>query len=151
MSLSNLRCGDSGVPRSTQSPSEVLCAPHYCPNSPVSSSVNTAITSPLSRASILAAAGLWLSACVYRIDIQQGNLLEESTIDQVEIGMTHSQVRFLLGSPMVEDSFHQNRWDYTYYFQRGRSRDIERRWFIVYFEEDRVVHLEKNAVIEPPS
>lgn len=111
--------------------------------------MNTAIIRPLAKAGILAAAGLWLSACIYRIDIQQGNLLEESVIEQVEIGMTRSQVQFLLGTPMVEDSFHQDRWDYTYYLQQGRSQDIERRWFIVYFEDDRVTSLDKNALIEP--
>ena len=94
---------------------------------------------------------LWLSACIYRIDIQQGNLLEEDIIEQVEIGMTRSQVEFLLGSPMIEDSFHPDRWDYTYYFQQGRSQDIEQRWFIGYFQGDRVVNLEKNAIIEPAS
>ncbi len=93
--------------------------------------------------------GLWLCACIYRLDIEQGNRLEESVIDQIEIGMTRSQVQFLLGSPMVADSFHQDRWDYTYYFKRGRSREVERRWFVVYFENDRVATLDKNAVLEP--
>lgn len=95
--------------------------------------------------------GLWLCACIYRLDIEQGNRLEESVIDQIEIGMTRSQVQFLLGSPMVADSFHQDRWDYTYYFKRGRSREIERRWFVVYFENDRVATLDKYAVLEPLS
>ena len=96
------------------------------------------------------AAALWLTGCVYRIDIQQGNLLEEEAIEQVQIGMTRSQVRFLLGTPMITDAFHRDRWDYTYYFRQGRSRDIERRWFIVYFESDRVVRLERDAVVSPP-
>ena len=113
--------------------------------------MNTTSLRPVAQASVLIAAGLCLGACIYRIDIQQGNLLEESVIEQVEIGMTRSQVLFLLGSPMVVDSFHQNRWDYTYYFQHGRSRDIERRWFVVYFEGDRVASLDRNAVPEPPS
>ncbi len=113
--------------------------------------MNTTRLRPISKASVLIAAGLCLGACIYRIDIQQGNLLEESVIEQVQIGMTRSQVQFLLGSPMVEDSFHQNRWDYTYYFQHGRSKDIERRWFVVYFDNDRVASLDRNAVIEPPS
>jgi outer membrane protein assembly factor BamE len=116
----------------------------------VRSTVNLALLRPIYRTSILAAA-LLLSACIFRIDIQQGNLLEESVIDQVAVGMTRSQVQFLLGSPMVADSFHENRWDYTYYFKQGRSQETERRWFIVYFEADRVVDLDKNAVIEPPS
>lgn len=95
------------------------------------------------------AAGLCLSGCVYRIDIQQGNLLEESVIEQVEIGMTRSQVQFLLGTPMVSDTFHHDRWDYAYYFRQGRSRDVERRWLIVYFEGDRVTQLDRDAVVNP--
>ena len=114
------------------------------------STVNLAPLRRIFRTSILAAA-LLLGACIFRIDIQQGNLLEESAIDQVAVGMTRSQVQFLLGSPMIADSFHENRWDYTYYFKQGRSQETERRWFIVYFEADRVVNLDKNAVIEPPS
>jgi len=97
------------------------------------------------------AAMLLCSACVYRIDIQQGNLLDESLIEQVEVGMTRSQVQFLLGTPMVSDSFHRNRWDYTYYLKRGRSRDVERRWFIVFFQEDRVVRLDRDAILIPTS
>ena len=89
-------------------------------------------TSPLSTATVLLAmdsasfdrpAALALTACVYRIDIQQGNLLDHVDIDQIEVGMTRSQVQFLLGTPMVADSFHRDRWDYAYYFRRGRSRD----------------------------
>lgn len=90
-----------------------------------------------------------LTACVYRIDIQQGNLLDDEDIDQVEVGMTRSQVQFLLGTPMVSDSFHQNRWDYAYSLQRGRSRNIERRWVIVYFENDRVARVERDVPMEP--
>ena len=92
---------------------------------------------------------LVLTACVYRIDIQQGNLLEEDVIDQVELGMTRSQVQFLLGTPMIADSFHQDRWDYTYYFRRGRSRNIDQRWFIVYFEGDEVVRIDRDAAVFP--
>ncbi len=113
--------------------------------------MNTTSFRLICRASFLVAMGLWLCACIYRLDIEQGNRLEESVIDQIEIGMTRSQVQFLLGSPMVADSFHQDRWDYTYYFKQGRSREVERRWFVVHFENDRVATLDKNAVIEPPS
>ncbi|MGI9258489.1 MAG: outer membrane protein assembly factor BamE [Gammaproteobacteria bacterium] len=102
------------------------------------------------RAGILSVS-LLLGACIFRIDIQQGNLLEEDLVEQVEVGMTRSQVQFLLGSPMIEDSFHEDRWDYTYYLKQGRSQDIERRWLIVYFEGDRVVQLDLDAQIEPPS
>jgi outer membrane protein assembly factor BamE len=94
---------------------------------------------------------LTCGACIYRIDIQQGNLLEEAAIEQAEVGMTKSQILFLLGTPMVTDSFHENRWDYTYFLQRGRSDDIERRWLIVYFDGDVVSRLEKDVPLEPVS
>jgi outer membrane protein assembly factor BamE len=92
-----------------------------------------------------------LAACVYRIDIQQGNLLEDTDIEQVEVGMTRSQVQFLLGTPMVADSFHRDRWDYTYYFRQGRSRAVERRWLVVRFENDRVARIERDLELQPPS
>jgi outer membrane protein assembly factor BamE len=89
--------------------------------------------------------------CVYRIDIQQGNLIEQTDIDQVQVGMTRSQVQFLLGTPMVSDSFHRDRWDYAYYFRQGRSRDIERRWLVVYFDGDRVARIERDLNLAPAS
>jgi outer membrane protein assembly factor BamE len=106
----------------------------------------------LPRFGILSAlACLGLSACVYRMDIQQGNLLAEDTIDQVQVGMSRSAVEFLLGTPMVADSFHTERWDYPYYLRRGRSSDVVRRWIIVYFEDDRVARIERDLTLEPSS
>ena len=103
-----------------------------------------------SRVALIAAA-LVLAGCVYRIDIQQGNLLDETDVQQVELGMTRSQVQFLLGTPMVADSFHRDRWDYAYYFRRGRSRDADRRWLVVHFEDDRVSRIDRNVELQPPS
>jgi outer membrane protein assembly factor BamE len=82
------------------------------------------------------------SGCVYRMDIQQGNLLEEESINQVEVGMTRSQVQFLLGTPMITDAFRLDRWDYPYWFRQGRQRRVEQRWLVVFFDGDRVVQLE---------
>jgi outer membrane protein assembly factor BamE len=102
-------------------------------------------------AAAVAMLSLCMDACVYRIDIQQGNLLEQKDIDRVEVGMTRSQVQFLLGTPMVEDSFHRNRWDYTYYFRQGRSREVMRRWMIVYFDDDKVAKIERDLELQPSS
>ena len=96
-------------------------------------------------------ASLCITACIYRIDVQQGNLLEDSDIEQVEVGMTRSQVQFLLGTPMVADSFHRDRWDYAYYLRHGKSRDIERRWLIVYFENERVARVDREVELQPAS
>ena len=94
---------------------------------------------------------LALSACVYRIDIQQGNLLDDEDIMQVDLGMTRSQVQFLLGTPMVADSFHKDRWDYAYYYRRGRSPDLIQRWVIVHFENDRVTRIDRDVELQPPT
>ncbi|HET8697035.1 MAG TPA: outer membrane protein assembly factor BamE [Gammaproteobacteria bacterium] len=91
----------------------------------------------------LLAATFCLNACVFKIPIQQGNLLDQDKIDQVEVGMTRKQVQFLLGTPMVSDTFHRDRWDYAYYLKLGRSEDVERRWFVVYFDGDRVTRFDR--------
>lgn len=89
------------------------------------------------------------AACVYRVDVQQGNLLEADDIAAVKPGMTRSQVRFLLGTPVVEDTFDHSRWDYIYYFRQGRSRDAERRWLIVWFDGDVVREVARNVEVKP--
>jgi outer membrane protein assembly factor BamE len=106
------------------------------------------------RRSALAAValGALLScACVYHLDIQQGNLIDSDAVEQVEVGMSRSAVQFLLGTPMVADAFHQGRWDYPYYLRRGRAREIDRRWLAVYFDEDRVVRVERDLNFQPRS
>ncbi len=81
--------------------------------------------------------------CVYRMDIQQGNLLDADQIEQVEVGMTRSQVRFLLGTPMVIDSFNPDRWDYVYRLQRGHKRKIDKHHLVIWFESDKVARIEE--------
>lgn len=88
------------------------------------------------------------SGCVYRINIQQGNYLAQKDVDQVKSGMTRSQVRYLLGTPMVADSFNQGRWDYIYYLKKGRTRHIDSRRVTVYFDGDRVARLDKPSEAE---
>jgi outer membrane protein assembly factor BamE len=94
----------------------------------------------------LVTAGTLLSGCVYRMNIQQGNFLEGRTVDQLQVGMTRSQVRYLLGTPMVPDAFDKARWDYLYYFKKGRLKRPEERHLIVFFKEDKVEHFERNNI-----
>src|SRR5690349_4398112 len=77
-----------------------------------------------------------LNGCVYRMNIQQGNYLENSTLAQLQVGMTRSQVRYLLGTPMVPDAFDNDRWDYLYYLRKGRLTKPEQRHLTVFFEDD---------------
>jgi outer membrane protein assembly factor BamE len=102
----------------------------------------------LQRLLLLAFITIAIQSCVYRVDVQQGNLLEDNDIEAVQIGMTRSQVRFLLGTPVVEDSFHHDRWDYIYYFRQGRRRNADRSWLIVYFDGDRVKEIDYDVPIE---
>lgn len=84
---------------------------------------------------------LALTGCVYRMDIQQGNYLDGKTVSQLKVGMTRSQVRYLLGTPMVQDIFDNDRWDYIYYYKRGYVRRPVQSRVIVYFNGDKVQRL----------
>jgi outer membrane protein assembly factor BamE len=92
---------------------------------------------------LVLAALLGSGGCVYRPNIQQGNLLKTEDVDQVTAGMTRSQVRYVLGTPMVADPFNPQRWDYVYTLQRGRSSKVDRAHFVVWFEGDKVSRVEK--------
>ena len=56
---------------------------------------------------------------VHKIDVQQGNVITQDEVNQLEPGMSRRQVQFIMGSPMVSDVFHQDRWDYIYRLQPG--------------------------------
>ena len=99
----------------------------------------------------LLVAAMLLSGCVYRPDIQQGNLLSAEDLDQVTVGMTRSQVRYLLGTPMVSDPFAPHRWDYVYRLQHSRHRQVDSAHFIVFFEGDKVVRFETRGGPRPPA
>jgi len=90
-----------------------------------------------------------VAGCVYRVDVQQGNLLKDNEIEAVKVGMTRSQVRFLLGTPAVADPFQQNRWDYIYYFRQGRKGTTDRSWLIVLFDGERVREIRRDVPISP--
>ena len=76
---------------------------------------------------------------VYRIDIEQGNRATHEIVDQLRPGMTKRQVRFIMGTPLIQDSFNQGRWDYIYSMQPGGEEREQRRLTIYFDEEDRLV------------
>ena len=83
---------------------------------------------------------------VYRMEIQQGNYISQEAVSQLKLGMTKEQVRFVLGTPLVADIFHENRWDYVYRRQRQNSREVEERRISVFFEGDKLVRLEGDVM-----
>ncbi len=101
------------------------------------------MTNIIHRCGLALALAALSTACVYRINIQQGNFLNQSAVDQVKAGMTRSQVRYLLGTPMVADSFNKERWDYIYYLKKGRNQHVDSRRVTVYFDGDKVAKLDK--------
>lgn len=72
---------------------------------------------------------------VYTIDIEQGNIIDQSMVDQLRPNMTKRQVLYIMGSPMLTDAFHQQRWDYLYSFQPGGDERIQKR-VSLYFNGD---------------
>ena len=101
------------------------------------------------RFAALAACTLILaSGCVYRQTIQQGNYLDPDAVKQLQMGMTRSQVRFLLGTPMLPDAFDHDRWDYVYYLQIGRAANAEQWRLTVWFEGDKVNKIDNAGVPE---
>lgn len=89
------------------------------------------------------------SGCVYVAPISQGNLLKDEDIDQVQVGMTQSQVRFLLGTPLIDDPFHRERWDYVYFLKIGRKPAGFKRWLTIEFEDGVVSEIRKDQELSP--
>lgn len=74
----------------------------------------------------------------YRITIVQGNFVSSEMAAQMHVGMSRAEVKQLLGTPLLTDMFHANRWDYVFYFKRGSTAVVQQRDFVVMFEGDRV-------------
>lgn len=95
---------------------------------------------------------LALSACgslefpgVYKLTIQQGNIVSQEMIDRLKPGMTRSQVQFVLGNPVLADSFERDRWNYVYTIDIPGQAIIERELIIV-FENDRLLRFEGDYI-----
>jgi outer membrane protein assembly factor BamE len=80
----------------------------------------------------------------YRVDVQQGNYVTQDMVAKLKPGMSRSQVRFALGTPLVVDPFRNDRWDYVYVMQK-RGRIVEQRHIAVIFENDALVRIEGDV------
>ena len=79
----------------------------------------------------------------YSVLISQGNIIDKEMFEKLEKGMTRKQVRFILGSPLLEDTFNPNRWDY-YYSLRKEEKDLYDYHLYVIFEDDKLVRWQGN-------
>jgi outer membrane protein assembly factor BamE (lipoprotein component of BamABCDE complex) len=84
----------------------------------------------------------FLTSCSYltphRIHIQQGNIIEQEQLNLVKLGMRKDQVQYILGTPMLLDPYHFNRWDYIHTFKKGRQ-DMEMSRLTLFFEDDELI------------
>jgi len=81
----------------------------------------------------------------YRIEIQQGNFLSQEMVSRLKPGMSRDQVRFVLGTPLIADSFHADRWDYVFRRQRVNSNELEQRKIAVFFEDGKLRRIEGDV------
>ena len=87
-----------------------------------------------------------LQACIlYVPDVEQGNILTKDMIDKVKVGQSEQQVRFLLGSPLVQDVFHQDRWDYVYTMKKGRSKKVDQKRLTIIFDNGVVTKIVQKS------
>ena len=90
------------------------------------------ITTCIASLSTMACSGVHL---VHKIDVQQGNVITQDEVNQLKPGMSRRQVQFIMGSPMVADVFHQDRWDYIYLMEPGYGEAVEER-ITLFFRDD---------------
>ncbi|SNX60899.1 Beta-barrel assembly machine subunit BamE [Nitrosomonas ureae] len=83
----------------------------------------------------------FLPHILYRIDVQQGNVVSDEMLEKLTLGMTKSQVLFVMGSPLIVDAFRENRWDYVY-LMREKGDLIEHKRLTLFFENDTLINIE---------
>ena len=96
---------------------------------------------------LLTGCSSWGFPGVYRIDVEQGNIVDQEMVDQLKTGMSRRQVRYILGTPLIEDPFNQSRWDYVFTVRNGNTIKREDR-LTVFFEGDTLDHFTSTI---PPS
>ena len=78
---------------------------------------------------------------MYKVVVSQGNLVDQEMLDKLEIGMTESQVKFVMGTPLISDTFFPNRWDYFTTVTQGENVYTEQK-IVLFFEENKLVKWE---------
>ena len=97
---------------------------------------------------IAAFLALATSGCIYKLDVQQGNVVTQDMVSKLKKGMTKTEVRGILGTPLLMDPFHGNRWDY-FFSTELRGKIVERSKFSVFFDNDRLVSVTGDVKAAP--
>jgi outer membrane protein assembly factor BamE len=98
--------------------------------------------------SIVCSIVLVLTAGCYKVDIRQGNYIDQAMVDELKPGMTKNQVQFLLGTPLLSDPFHADRWDYVYRFKPA-YKPAEQRHISLFFKGDLLSRVEGSVNPQP--
>jgi len=87
-----------------------------------------------------------LTACsVHKLDIQQGNVLTQDMVEQLKVGMQQLKVRRIAGTPLIEDPFRNDRWDYVYRFLHGNSGQLQYSYVTLFFENNLLKEIKVHA------
>jgi outer membrane protein assembly factor BamE len=98
---------------------------------------------------LIAGVVLLLNGCaIHKPDVQQGNILEPAMLAQLHTGLSKKQVKFLLGTPMISDPFHPERWDYIYWF-KAQDKPLVKQRVTVFFDKDVVSRIETEGITLP--
>jgi outer membrane protein assembly factor BamE len=107
--------------------------------------------SPIVRACLVGCFALFCAACTYltpyKVEVQQGTVVTPENVGRLKLGMTRSQVSFVMGTPLLADAFHADRWDYVYYL-RKRERVVERRKVALFFDGDALKDIRSDLPVD---
>jgi outer membrane protein assembly factor BamE len=105
---------------------------------------------PLFSLLVIFLTGCQHSPRIFRIDIHQGNSFKQQALDQIKVGQTKEEVLSIMGSPMTQNAFKSNRWDYFYHFKNGKTQEIEKKHAVFFFQAKKLQHYEiKPDEIKP--
>jgi len=90
---------------------------------------------------------LFLTSCVYTLDIQQGNIIDQEDVDKLRPDLTKNQVVFVLGNPVVNDSFSDDKWVYLYRYQNRNNETNKNTSLTLYFKDEKLVSAEGDFTI----
>ena len=113
------------------------------------------LMSKLSRLLLVAFLGIFIQGCaafdwlVYKIDIPQGNYLDEEHVQKLRISMTKEQVEYVLGQSLLQDTFNDDTWYYVYYMKSGLNAKVTQKSILIYFQKNKVVKIDSDYELNP--
>jgi outer membrane protein assembly factor BamE len=99
---------------------------------------------------LLSGCANWEFPWVYRLNVDQGNIITQEKVNELKPGMTREQVKFVMGSPLLTDTFHDERWDYVYTLRDRNGDNIPEQRLTVFFANDRLARLSGTFMPQAP-